>query len=102
MPLVDYLDMLKSGGRFVQLRTRAASPSDAVRSSQMQFGPLNMLNASLLGSLLGSRSEITEMLELSADKGVKSWVTAYAVEEVNKVIGLMEDGKANYRFVHSN
>ncbi|KAK9239887.1 chaperonin 10-like protein [Lipomyces kononenkoae] len=96
MPLGDYLDILKPGGRFVQV----GLPEEPI--PQLKFGPLVMLNASLLGSLLGSRSEITEMLELSAAKGVKSWVDTYPMEEVNKVLGLMDDGKAKYRFVLSN
>ncbi|KAK9364807.1 chaperonin 10-like protein [Lipomyces kononenkoae] len=96
MPLKDYLSILKPGGRFVQV----GLPEEPL--PQVQIGPFIMLNAGLLGSLLGSRSEITEMLELSAARGIKSWVKTYPMEEVNKVLALMEDGKAQYRFVLSN
>ncbi|KAK9369148.1 chaperonin 10-like protein [Lipomyces kononenkoae] len=96
MPLADYLSILKPGGRFVQV----GLPEEPI--PQLSFGPLVMSNVSLLGSLLGSRSEIAEMLELSATTGVKSWVQTYPMEEVNKVLELMDDGKAKYRFVLSN
>ncbi|KAK9375779.1 chaperonin 10-like protein [Lipomyces chichibuensis] len=96
MPLHDYLSILKPGGRFVQV----GLPEEPI--PQIQFGPLVTMNVHLLGSLLGSRSEITEMLETSAATGIKSWVQTYPMEEVNEVLKLMEAGEAKYRFVLCN
>ncbi|KAK7206660.1 chaperonin 10-like protein [Myxozyma melibiosi] len=96
MPLGEYLTILKPGGRFVQV----GLPESPI--PQFGFGPLINMNVHLMGSLLGSRKEIKEMLEIAATKGVKSWVTCYPMEEVNEVLKLMDANKARYRFVLTN
>ncbi|KAK9466825.1 chaperonin 10-like protein [Lipomyces arxii] len=96
MPLHDYLAVLKTGGRFVQV----GLPESPIPS--LQFRPLINRNLHIVGSLLGSRSEIAEMLELSATQGVKSWIKTYPMEDVNEVLLLMEANKARYRFVLAN
>lgn len=96
MPLNEYLSIFKPGGRFVQV----GLPESPV--PQLTFGSLINQNVHLMGSLLGSRAEIAEMLELSAKTGVKSWVTCYPMEQVNDVLKLMDANKAKYRFVLTN
>ncbi|KAK9471919.1 chaperonin 10-like protein [Dipodascopsis tothii] len=96
MPLTEYLGMLKPSGRFVQVGLPEAP------LPQFSFGPLIMSNASVTGSLLGSREEIEEMLSLSATQGVKTWITSYPMSEVNDVLKKMENNEARYRFVLEN
>ncbi|KAK9477072.1 chaperonin 10-like protein [Lipomyces japonicus] len=96
LPILDYLSLLKPGGKFVQV----GLPEEPI--PHFPFGPLIQNNVSLIGSLLGSRSEITEMLNLSAEKSVKSWVEPRPLDDVNQVILDMEAGKARYRYVLYN
>ncbi|KAK9459733.1 chaperonin 10-like protein [Lipomyces oligophaga] len=96
MPLGDYLTMLKPDGTFVQVGLPEAP------IPQFYFGPIVSNNLSLRGSVLGSREEIKEMLDLAATQGIKSWITTYPMDEVNKVLPLMEANKARYRFVLCN
>jgi len=39
------------------------------------------------------------MLDLAAEKGVKPWITKRPLEDVNKAVPDMENGKARYRYV---
>ncbi|KAK9458175.1 hypothetical protein V1511DRAFT_491950 [Dipodascopsis uninucleata] len=96
MPLDKYLNTLKPTGRFVQVGIpEAPLPT-------FSYGPLVSKNVHVLGSCLGSRAEISEMLALAATNGIKSWITTYPMDEVNEVLKLMEANKARYRFVLCN
>lgn len=95
MPFNDYLDLLKTGGTFVQV----GLPEDGGL-----FAPVRSLmrQISLQSSLVGSPGEIREMLQLVAEKGIKPWVVEIPMKDANKAILDMEDGKARYRFVLAN
>jgi alcohol dehydrogenase (NADP+) len=54
------------------------------------------------GSLIGSPSEIEEMLEFAAEKGVRPWIDTYPMSEVNKAIEDFRAGKPRFRFVLEN
>ena len=54
------------------------------------------------GSLIGSPSEIREMLELAAEKKIKSWVQERPMKDANQAVVDMNDGKARYRYVLMN
>ena len=53
----------------------------------------------LTGSLIGSISEVQDMLQFSSKHGVRPWVNVIPMEKVNEAIKLMKDGKAKYRIV---
>ncbi|KAJ5565989.1 hypothetical protein N7535_007627 [Penicillium sp. DV-2018c] len=95
MPFNDYLGLLKTGGTFVQV----GLPED---------GGLNVPVRSLMrrlkleSSIVGSPSEIREMLELVAEKGIHPWIEEIPMKDANKAIVDMEDGKARYRYVLAN
>ena len=57
---------------------------------------------SLAGSLIGSPQEIKQMLELFAEKGVRTWNNNVPMNDANRAIVDMVDGKARYRYVLVN
>ncbi|OTB05374.1 hypothetical protein M426DRAFT_10699 [Hypoxylon sp. CI-4A] len=97
MPLDDYLRLLKTHGTFVQV----GAPDG---------GALPPINAFTLigsgikvgGSLIGAPWEIQEMLQLAADKKIKTWVQERPLKDANQAIIDMDEGKARYRYVLVN
>ncbi|POS74584.1 NADP-dependent alcohol dehydrogenase [Diaporthe helianthi] len=97
MPLTEYLGLLKTRGNLIQV----GAPDG---------GNLPPINAFTLvgngikigGSGIGSPSEISEMLQLAADKKIKPWVQARPLKEANQTIIDMEEGKARFRYVLVN
>lgn len=54
------------------------------------------------GSLIGSPNDSRKMLDLFAEKGVKSWVNTMPMKEANKALVEFEKGVPRYRFVLVN
>ncbi|EEA18807.1 hypothetical protein TMatcc_010649 [Talaromyces marneffei ATCC 18224] len=96
MPLSDYVSLLKVGGTFIQL----GIPEDG--SLAIPARALIMRGAKLGGSLIGSPSDLREMLQLAADKQLKPWVEERPMKDANQAIQDMNDGKARYRYVLVN
>ncbi|KAL4892490.1 chaperonin 10-like protein [Aspergillus ambiguus] len=96
MPITDYIGLLKSNGSFVQLGV----PEDGALA--IPAAALIMKRVKFSGSLIGSPSEIREMLELAAEKKVHSWIEQVPMKEANQAIQDMEAGKARYRYVLTN
>lgn len=73
--LSAYLSLLRVHGRFISV--------GLPEGSGWQVRPQALLaNGCLIGSAhLGSRKETLEMLQLAADKGIKSWVETIPVGE---------------------
>lgn len=96
MPLARYLGLLRSHGTFVQV----GAPEDNLPSFNM-FS-LIVKGCKIAGSLIGSPAEIKEMLELAADKGVKSWINPWPLTKVNEAVQAFERGEPRYRIVLVN
>ncbi|EAU32162.1 conserved hypothetical protein [Aspergillus terreus NIH2624] len=96
MPLIDYMSLLKTDGSFVQL----GAPEDGALS--IPAAALIFKRIKFSGSLIGSPSEIREMLELAAEKKVHPWIEEVPMKEANKAIQDMDAGKARYRYVLTN
>lgn len=96
MPIVDYTALLRTNGSFIQL----GLPDDG--SMEIPAVHLILKGIKLTGSLVGSPSEIREMLDLVAAKGIKPWVQERPMKDANQAIVDMEDGKARYRYVLVN
>lgn len=96
MPLPEYLSLLRIGGTLIQVGIPEDGPLSVPAASLVWSG------VKLAGSLIGSPSEIQEMLELAARKGVKPWVQERPMKEANEAIVDMEEGKARYRYVLVN
>jgi D-arabinose 1-dehydrogenase-like Zn-dependent alcohol dehydrogenase len=96
MPLMEYLSLLRFDGTFVQV----GAPEDGLPTIQ-QF-PLIFKRLKITGSLIGSPSDIKEMLQLAADQKVKPWIEEIPMRDANKAIVDFEKGKPRYRYVLVN
>ncbi|BFZ65287.1 hypothetical protein YB2330_006452 [Saitoella coloradoensis] len=93
MPLAEYCTTLKVGhGKFVMV----GAPEESITFNVF---PLLMANVSIGGSLIGSPSEIREMLELAVKANVRSWIEVRDLKDVNQALIDMEDGKPRFRYV---
>lgn len=54
------------------------------------------------GSAIGAPWEISDMLQLAADKNVKPWIQERPMKDANQAIIDMEQGKARFRYVLVN
>ncbi|KAF3918479.1 hypothetical protein ABW21_db0204230 [Orbilia brochopaga] len=63
---------------------------------------LFMKNRTLTGTLIGSRKEIQEMLQLANETGVKTWANPFPMAKVNDAIKAFNRSEARYRIVLIN
>lgn len=96
MPLIGYLSLLSVGGTLMQV----GAPE--VPLPQITATPLIFNNIKIGGSLIASRKEIREMLDLVARKGVKPWTNLIPMREVGEALRRFEKGEPRYRFVLYN
>lgn len=96
MPIVQYSQLLRPRGTFVQL----GAPEDG--ALEIPAFALIAKGIKLGGSLIGSPDEIREMLELAASKKVKPWIEERPMKEANRAIQDMDKGNARYRYVLVN
>jgi len=96
MPFVQYMQLLRVGGTFVQI----GAPEDNIPS----FNVFSLISKKIhiTGSSIGSPKEIRQMLELFAKKKVWTWNNNYPMKEANRAIVDMEGGQARYRIVLVN
>ncbi|ODQ70217.1 hypothetical protein LIPSTDRAFT_6303 [Lipomyces starkeyi NRRL Y-11557] len=96
MPLSGYLRLLKLNGRFVQV----GAPEDFLPG----FSAFSLIvhGVNISGSLIGSPSEIEEMLQLAAAKRIKPWIQKIPMKSANKAVVDMAHGKARYRYTLVN
>ncbi|GAA5231929.1 hypothetical protein GCM10025794_34980 [Massilia kyonggiensis] len=96
MPIVQYCSLLRTNGAFVQM----GAPEDG--ALQIPAHALIGRRIRMGGSLIGSPSEIREMLQLAAEKGVHPWIQERPMKDANQAVVDMNDGKARYRYVLVN
>ena len=96
MPLGKYLQLLRTGGQFIQV----GAPEDRIPG----FNAFSLISKGVKfgGSCIGSPAELREMLDLAAEKGIHPWINKRPLRDVNKVVPDMVDGKARYRYVLVN
>ncbi|KAI2620198.1 NADP-dependent alcohol dehydrogenase C [Hypomontagnella submonticulosa] len=97
MPLEGYLNLLKTKGDFIQV----GAPDGGVLPPISAFTLINN-GVKVGGSATGAPREVREMLQLAADRKIKSWVQERPLSDANQAIIDMEDGKARYRYVLVN
>jgi len=97
MPLGGYLSLLKVQGTMIQLGI-----ADGGKMPELSAFSLVMSGVKLGGSMVGTPEDISEMLQLAADKGVKPWIQERLMSEANQTLVDMEQGKARYRYVLAN
>ncbi|EPS36045.1 hypothetical protein H072_10423 [Dactylellina haptotyla CBS 200.50] len=96
MPFTDYLRLLRPLGTLVQV----GAPDGNMPA--WNGSPLFMKNRSIAGSLIGTRVDIREMLQLANDKGVKTWANPFPMAKVNDAIKAFNRSEARYRIVLIN
>lgn len=92
--LTKYLSMMDVHGRFISVGMPEGAGQE-VKSQDLAF------NGVLIGaSHLGSRKETLEMLQLAADKGIKSWVEEVQISEeiLSKAVERLHKTDVRYRF----
>jgi len=93
-----YLSLLDVHGRFINVGLPEGSGAE-VRSQDL------LGNGCLIGaSHLGSRKEMLAMLNLAAEKGIKSWVEEVPISEENlkKALVRLHKSDVRYRFTLTN
>jgi D-arabinose 1-dehydrogenase-like Zn-dependent alcohol dehydrogenase len=93
---LPYLNLLRANGHFIN-----------VNVPDWDLPPVHALSFVLRqiyihGSIIGSPSEIEEMLEFAAENNVKPWITVYPMKEVQRALDDFNDGKPRFRFVLEN
>lgn len=94
-PYDSYLGVIKTGGKLVML---------GVPDDQIKISPVALLvsKVNIVGSAIGGKKDITNMLELAAKKNVRPIIQKMAMSEASKGIALVDQGKARYRVVLEN
>lgn len=96
MALGNYLSLLRKDGILVQVGNpedgSLAVPAPALIGRRVKLG----------GSLIGSPTEIREMLRFAAERKVEAMVEERPMKDANQAIVDMDGGKARYRFVLVN
>ena len=83
---------LRPGGRFV---------TTAVSSDPIQGDPIQMLfkQTSIIGSAHNDPADIIDILKLVADGKVKPKLETYSIDEINRVLVRLAEGKVRHRAV---
>ncbi|KAJ3328174.1 hypothetical protein HDU76_010462 [Blyttiomyces sp. JEL0837] len=73
----------------------------AIPEAPLQVHAFSLIMGSkgLVGSLIGSTSEVKDMLSFAAEHNVKPWIQVHPMEQVNDAIALVRAGKPRYRVV---
>lgn len=96
MPIQTYLDLLAFQGTLVQV----GAPEEGLPA----FNSFAMIfkRAKMVGSLIGSRKEIKEMLELATEKNVRPWTQQRSMKDAKQVLQDFEKGLPRTRYVLCN
>jgi alcohol dehydrogenase (NADP+) len=93
LPLNELITCLVPQGKFVW-NGMPETDWPALRSQTMAG------NGAFIGSShIGSKAEITRMLQLAADKNIKPWITTRPMKEAAQSIEDVETGRARYRTI---
>lgn len=96
MPLKEYLGLLSPRGRFCQVGI-PEKPLPQLDAMEL------VLNGTSIGfSDSASPANIRRMLILAAEKGIEAWTETRRMEDVDRVVKDMAQGKARYRYVLEN
>ncbi|PSK74818.1 hypothetical protein CJJ07_005410 [Candidozyma auris] len=97
--LDQYLNILKVDGRFVSVGLPPVK-------DKFELSPFTFLSngGSFGSSLLGSKSEALEMLNLAAEKGIKPMIEKIPISEegCNEALTRCDSGDVRYRFVFTD
>jgi alcohol dehydrogenase (NADP+) len=93
LPLAQYLSTLSVNGRLIYV----GMPEDKLP----QLGPQDLAaNGAFIGSShIGSKKEAMQMLQLAADKGIKTWKQVIPMSEAAEGIKAIEENTVRFRTV---
>lgn len=96
MPIGDYLQLLRTKGTFVLV----GAPEDGVPA----FSAFALLakRVTVAGSMIGSPSEIKDMLKFVAENNIKAWTEPRPLKDANQAVLDLVANKARYRYVLVN
>ncbi|QRV75187.1 alcohol dehydrogenase [Ceratobasidium sp. AG-Ba] len=92
-PLKDFLSLLFVNGTFINV---------GIPDSPLpQIGPFDIVanGARLGGSLIGSKKEATQMLQIAAEKDLEPMIELFPMSKVKEAVEGMKAGKPRYRYV---
>ncbi|KAF8970344.1 NADPH-dependent alcohol dehydrogenase [Flammula alnicola] len=92
IPLKELLSTIVPGGKFVMV----ALPENVVPSVAKDLIGLGVFFG---GSLLGSKKEVLQMLQVASEKGVKPWIEVMPMKDAGKAVRAVKDGRVRYRHV---
>ena len=110
-PLKEYTSTLRPLGRFMTqvasfIVLRLVLTADSVGMPNKPLPTIHatdfLANGCTIGAThIGNRREALEMLQVAADKGVRSWINSekMSAKGCHKVISSVRDGEARYRWV---
>jgi D-arabinose 1-dehydrogenase-like Zn-dependent alcohol dehydrogenase len=90
----ELMEGLRAGGRLV---------TTAVSGEPIQADPVQMLfkQTSIIGSAHNNRADLIDVLQLAATGRVKPQLEIYKLDEINRVLTRLVDGKVRHRAVVS-
>ncbi|KNE62865.1 hypothetical protein AMAG_08042, partial [Allomyces macrogynus ATCC 38327] len=91
----SYFELLDAGGKFIVVGIPEAPIS-------LSLDKLIFAERSLVGSLIGARGDIVEMLEFATKHNVRPWIEKMPMKDVNTAITRLRKGDVSYRFVLEN
>lgn len=91
MPLMQYLQMLRVNGTFIQV----GAPEDKL--PDMNAFAFIAKGVKFGGSMIGPPWQIEEMLNFAAEKKIKPWIEKIPMEKANDAIIRFETGDVRYR-----
>ncbi|KAL4730843.1 hypothetical protein ACLX1H_002885 [Fusarium chlamydosporum] len=95
MPWDQYLGLLRMDGTMVSV----GAPEKPI---PINIFSLLVIRGKFTSTQTASPSELREMLQLAADKGLKPWVEERPMREANEVLKDLEAGKPRFRYVLVN
>ncbi|KAK3647279.1 hypothetical protein LTR56_008110 [Elasticomyces elasticus] len=96
MPLMEYLQLLKVKGTFIQV----GAPEDKL-PDMTAFAFIGK-GVTFGGSMIGPPWQIEEMLKFAAEKKIKPWINTYPMKDANKAIQDFNAGKPRFRITLVN
>ncbi|WWC67864.1 uncharacterized protein I206_101781 [Kwoniella pini CBS 10737] len=97
MNMAAYLSLLKPAGNFILVGVPETGKLPEISPATLIFS-----NIHVGGSLIASPQTLKDMLELVAEKKVKSWIQKWSMNKVNEAVPSMVAGNARYRYVLVN
>lgn len=96
MPLQEYFQLLRTNGQFIQV----GAPEDKIPA----FSAFALIakGCKMGGSMIGSPTDISEMLDFAVKHNVHPWIQERPMKDANQSVVDMDKGNARYRYVLVN